>query len=178
MSHGDQGSRGRGMLPDPALDAARGTATETITETTTETTTQAARPSRGTFGMAVECPFHTVMRQVAEAAVLQHVLHLEGEVLPRRNLVDDLECWQQVYRLVRTRVCPATREAPLLPDVRETLLDVALPYLLPTDTPQSLQARLVWQIAACARCSSSQECPLGLVSCTDQPGAGPAQEHP
>jgi hypothetical protein len=102
------------------------------------------------------------MGELAQTAVMQQVLHLEGDLLPRAALVDALEGWQQLYRLVRTRVCPATRDAPLTPADMATLMDTAVPCLLPPGVPVAVQARLCRQLAACARCTSPQECPLGL----------------
>jgi hypothetical protein len=102
------------------------------------------------------------MGELAQTAVMQQVLHLEGELLPRAALVDALEGWQQLHRLVRTRVCPATRDALLTPADVATLVDTAVPYLLPPVVPVAVQARLYRQLAACTRCTSTQDCPLGL----------------
>lgn len=158
----------RGVSPEGTLETALGPADDTSTVT--------ARPTRETFGFASECPFHTVMRQVAEAAVLQHVLHLEGEVLPRQDLVENLERWQQVYRLVRIQVCPATRDAALTADEVHTLLDIALPCLMPPDAPQPLWSRLSARIATCAKFPTSRECPLGLAGDDARHDAAPEQE--
>lgn len=106
-----------------------------------------------------ECPFHTVMRQLAGVAVRQHVLHTEGEVLPRSDLIAALDGWQQLYHLVLSRVCPATRIAPLPPIELAALIDAALLHLLPP-TQAPLRTRLCRQLGQCALSSSSQDCPL------------------
>lgn len=111
----------------------------------------------------IECPFHTIMRHLAGTAVQQHILHLEGELLPRPDLVNALESWQQLYRLVRTHVCPATREAPLLPADIDALVDTALPRLLADAAPPQVSARLRRRLTQCASVESSRDCPLSLV---------------
>lgn len=112
----------------------------------------------------VECPFHTVITHLAQTAVMQRVLHLEGEALPRAELLDALDGWEQLCRLVRTRVCPATRDVPLTPAELTALVDTAVPHLVPPSVPAEDQARLRRQLAVCARCASPQQCPLGVAN--------------
>lgn len=140
--------------PSPASSATTGATPEPATTT--------APATREALESDIECPFHAVMGELAQTAVMQQVLHLEGDLLPRAALVDALEGWQQLYRLVRTRVCPATREAPLTSADLATLVDTAVPCLLPPGVPVAVQARLRRQLVACARCASPQQCPLGL----------------
>jgi hypothetical protein len=102
------------------------------------------------------------MGQLAQAAVRQHVLHLEGELVPRADLVERLEGWQQLYRLVRTRVCPATRDTTLTAADLATLVEHAVPCLLPSGVPRLVQSSLCQQLVACASCRSAHECPLGF----------------
>jgi hypothetical protein len=102
------------------------------------------------------------MGELAQTAVRQHVLHLEGEMLPRAALVDALDGWQQLYHLIRTRLCPATRRASGSPAEMAALVDTAVFSLLPPSVPDSVQARLRCQLLACAACASSAQCPLGL----------------
>lgn len=109
-----------------------------------------------------ECPFHTVMRQLAGTAVRQHILHIEGEVLPRADLVAALDKWQELYHLLRNRVCPATRIAPLVSTDIEARVGAILPSCL-TPGQASVRTSLCRQIAQCAGCQSSQDCPLHLV---------------
>jgi hypothetical protein len=135
---------------------------------------QETTPADGTaWDSDADCPFHTVMGQLAQAAVRQQVLFLEGEMLPRTDLVDTLDGWQHLYRLVRTRVCPATRCMPLTPDDVATLVETAVPALLPPSVPASVQASLRRQLVACANCSSPQQCPLGLPARSDLPEEEP-----
>ncbi len=124
----------------------------------------AAPAPRATHIPDAGCPFQSIMSRLAETAVLQQVLHMEGELLPRTELALALEGWQQLYHLARTRVCPATRDASLTPTEITALVEVALPRLLPVDVPLGLQARLRRQFLVCATCASSQQCPLGLTS--------------
>ena len=102
------------------------------------------------------------MAQLAQTAVMQQVLHLEGELLPRADLADTLDGWQQLYRLVRRRVCPATREAPLTSAEVAALVDTALPQLLPPSIPRRLYVSLRRQLIACASCASPQQCPVSF----------------
>jgi hypothetical protein len=108
------------------------------------------------------CPFHTVMTQLAQVAVTQQVLYLGGEQVPRPDLADSLEGWHQLYRLVRTHVCPATRAAALTSADVTTLVDTALPQLLPARLPRQLHVNLRRQLIACASCASPQQCPLSF----------------
>lgn len=107
-----------------------------------------------------ECPLHIAMRQLAETAVLQHVLHMEGELLPRADLVDALEGWEQVYRLTRTRICPRTREARLSAAELDALVENALPRLVPA-AEAYLRSHLAQCLLVCGACADAQECPLG-----------------
>jgi hypothetical protein len=107
----------------------------------------------------VECPLHAAMGQLAQAAVLQHVLHLEGEWLPRPELLLALEGWAGVHALIRAHVCPATREAPLEPAELSSFVDDALaPLFTPAEAP--LRAQLRRTIARCAACGLAEGCPL------------------
>jgi hypothetical protein len=134
-----------------------------------EQETEVAPVDGTTWESDADCPFHTVMGQFAQAAVRQQVLYLEGEVLPRSDLVDTLDGWHQLYRLVRTRVCPATRCMPLTSDDLATLVETAVPALLPLRVPASVRATLRRQLVACATCPSPQQCPLGLPATSDLP---------
>lgn len=106
-----------------------------------------------------ECPFHTMIRQLAGTAVKQHILHLEGEVLPRADLVAALDTWHGLYHLLRTHVCPATRTAALPPADVEAMSDTFLAHSL-TPTQASLRTSLCRQLARCAGGQSAQDCPL------------------
>jgi len=132
----------RATTPDPA-------------PTTPPGTSGALEPAAG-------CLLHTVMDQLAHTAVRQHVLHSQGEALPRADLVDALDGWQQLYHLVRTQVCPATRAAPLTPADLAACLDTTVPGLLPPTVSMEVRARLRRQLVACATCASVQDCPLGM----------------
>ena len=145
----------------------------TIPATTPAPQTGTAPAAEGALESDANCPFHTVMAQLAQTAVTQQVLHLEGELLPRADLADTLDSWQQLYRLVRMRVCPATREAPLTPADVAALVDTALPHLLSPSVPVRLHASLRRQLIACASCESPQQCPLSFPRHTSLPDVGP-----
>jgi hypothetical protein len=55
------------------------------------------------------CPLHVAMQGLAQAAVSQLVYYAQGEYAPRADLVQELERWQQLHRLIATRICPASR---------------------------------------------------------------------
>jgi hypothetical protein len=127
-----------------------------------EPETVAVPDSSGPLDPDSACPFHTVTNQLAHTAVMQQVLYLEGEVLPRDNLLDAMDGWGQLYRLVRTHVCPATRQTPLTQENLAALVDIAVPQLL-SQVPVEVLAALRQQLVACATCLSAQQCPLGNV---------------
>ena len=129
---------------------------KTEPEVTTQREGQAAIPR-------MECPLHLVMEEIAQAAVRQHVLHLEGECQPRAELVHQLEQWSALYTRVRTHICAASRVATISPDDLERTLDTLLP---PPDAMTELPQwrRLHRALAACA---SSTTCPLGADMGTD-----------
>jgi hypothetical protein len=150
---------------EPSQDSHPLDAPSTVNPATAPAPTTGTAPAPGqVLESDVDCPFHTVMGQLAQTAVLQQVLHLEGELLPRTDVVETLDGWQQLYRLVRMRVCPATRTAPLTPADLATLVDIAVPRLLPPTVPAQVQASLRRQLVACVSCSSPQQCPLGLAA--------------
>ena len=63
----------------------------------------------------IECPLHVVARELAQASVMQHVLFLEGECLPRAALSEAIVAWADLYQFIRGSVCPASRWAPGTP---------------------------------------------------------------
>lgn len=123
---------------------------KTDPEVTTQREGRAAIPR-------MECPLHLVMEEIAQAAVRQHVLHLEGECQPRAELVQQLEQRSALYTRIRTHICAASRSATIPPDDLERTLDALLP--LPanaTDLPRWRRLR-----HALAACATSTTCPLG-----------------
>ncbi|HEU5440184.1 MAG TPA: hypothetical protein VFU88_12920 [Ktedonobacterales bacterium] len=104
-----------------------------------------------TVAVVRECPLHIAMRHVAEAAVTQHVLYVEGEYAPRADLNERIEHWFRVHQLVRDYICPATRTVS--PTPRD--LDVALATL-----PEESRARLTAMLRVCGRRSAGDGCPL------------------
>ncbi len=100
----------------------------------------------------IECPMHTAMRQVAEAAVTQHVLYAEGVYWPREGLLHEMRVWLRLHELVRAFVCPATRGE----DVQKPGdLDHALAEL-----PVAMRASVAEAISVCGRRSRGEGCPL------------------
>ena len=55
------------------------------------------------------CPLHVAMQGLAQAAVSQLLYYAQGEYAPRAELVQELERWQQLHRLIATHICPASR---------------------------------------------------------------------
>lgn len=106
--------------------------------------------------VCLECPLHLAMEEIANTAVTQHVLHLEGECQPRPELLRQLEAWSALHTLIRTHVCVASREATIAFEELERALDALSDGMDIANSPrwQLLRAGLV----ACARATS---CPLG-----------------
>ena len=106
--------------------------------------------------LCLECPLHLAMEEIANTAVTQHVLYLEGECQPRPELLGQLEVWTSLHALIRSRVCVASRETTMSPEELASALDTLTDGTDIADSPrlQGLRAGL----AACARATS---CPLG-----------------
>lgn len=114
------------------------------------------------------CPLHIAMRHLAEAAVAQHVLYLEGEVRSRPDLVTTISRWERMHTLIRECICPATREVSLgSAALTAGILDATLEEMF-TPGQQSLRTQFIQALAVCAGCQSAAECPLG---------AAPDAEH-
>ncbi|HEX6796870.1 MAG TPA: hypothetical protein VF116_04040 [Ktedonobacterales bacterium] len=105
----------------------------------------------------VACPLQTAMRQVAEAAVTQHVLYAEGVYRPREGLLHEMQAWLRLHELVRTGICPATRTgsgAALEPGD----LEIAL-----ASVPVALRAQVATSLRVCGRRSRGEGCPLAAL---------------
>lgn len=100
----------------------------------------------------MECPLHTAMRQIAEAAVTQHVLYTEGVYRPREGLAHEMQVWLRLHELVWEYVCPATR-ASGAPRPRD--LEIALAGL-----PVEMRAKVATAIRVCGSRSRGEGCPL------------------
>ena len=109
----------------------------------------------------IECPLHVAARELAQTAVMQHVLFLEGECQPRAALSEAIVAWADLFQFIRGSVCPASRWAPLDADELETVARRMLARL-----PTSMNAARVEQLRnALMRCGSRPSaalCPLGL----------------
>ena len=106
----------------------------------------------------VACPLQIAMRELAHSALMQHVLYLEGECLPRPDLLRTLDGWSLLHRLIHTHICVACRIADVSPVELETALETIVP--LPSDSTAPL-----WQRdfrAALTVCAQATSCPLGL----------------
>ena len=55
------------------------------------------------------CPLRVAMERIAQVALRQHVLYLEGECQPRVELLRELEASYTLERLIRTRICAVSR---------------------------------------------------------------------
>lgn len=109
-----------------------------------------------------ECPLHTAMRQLAEAAVAQHVLYVEGEVRARPHLVGAIARWERMHTLIRQCVCPATREVAIGAPVAVEIADRTLEGVF-TPEQQHLRTQLIRALEACVACTNATECPLDAV---------------
>jgi hypothetical protein len=107
-----------------------------------------------TFPMDDGCPLHVAMGELAQVSVAQHVLYLEGECLPRPELLAELECWSSLHSLIRDRICVASRTTPLTDPEFES----AARSRLEAEASQGRHRRLV---RACAVCNQARCCPLG-----------------
>lgn len=108
-----------------------------------------------------ECPLHVATRELAQAAVMQHVLFMEGECQPRAPLSEAITGWADLYQFIRGSICPASRWAPLEKDE----LDVVARRILariPTSSDPARIERLRRALAQCGACAAASSCPLGL----------------
>src|SRR5690348_8312871 len=103
------------------------------------------------------CPLQEAMAEIAQAAVRQHVLYQEGESQPRPDLLTRLDAWLAIHRLIRSRICTASRESTITAVELDSALDELFPQ--PRDVATALRVpQLRAALAACARATS---CPLG-----------------
>ena len=108
-------------------------------------------------GPTIGCPLQQAMEEIARAAVEQHVLYLEGESQPRPGLLARLEAWASLHRLIRSRICTASRDTAI-PAVE---LEYALDELFPDLRGFAQQLRLQHLRAALTACARATSCPLG-----------------
>lgn len=109
----------------------------------------------------IECPLHIAARELAQVAVMQHVLFLEGECQPRAPLSEAITAWADLYQFLRGSVCPASRWAPLTAEELDTVAGRMLARI-PISTEPARLERLRRSIAHCASCPAASFCPLGL----------------
>jgi len=102
-----------------------------------------------------ECPLHVAMGELAHVSVTQHILYLEGECLPRPELLAELDRWVAIHTLIHDRVCVASRATPLEDSEFESASQI---MLQDAGGPGTCGERLV---TACAACNRSRSCPLG-----------------
>lgn len=117
----------------------------------------ATRPEILPVAPTMGCPLQQAMEEIAQAAVRQHVLYQEGESQPRPELLARLEVWSSLHRLIRSRICTASRES------RITVVDLesALDELFPQPRDVATQLRLEQLRAALVACARATSCPLG-----------------
>jgi hypothetical protein len=117
-----------------------------------------------------ECPLHSAMCELAELATAQHIFYLQGECLPRPDLLRRLQTWSLLHQAISSHLCPATR-ATLLPveELERTLKTIQSHRRYPktTDTSDALeeteelfQRRLSATLFACEACARATSCPL------------------
>jgi hypothetical protein len=97
------------------------------------------------------------MEEIAQVAVRQHVLYQEGESQPRPELLARLEAWISLHRLIRSRICTASRESR----ISAVDLESALDELFPRPRDIATQRRVQQLRAALAACAWATSCPLG-----------------
>ena len=102
------------------------------------------------------CPLQTAMRQVAEAAVTQHVLYAEGVYQPRDGLLHEMGAWLRLHELVRSGICPATRGGSGAA-VDPGDLEIAL-----ASVPVEMRAQVAASIRVCGRRNRGEGCPLEI----------------
>lgn len=103
------------------------------------------------------CPLQQAMEEIAQVAVRQHVLYQEGESQPRPELLTRFEAWTSLHRLIRSRICTASRESTITAVELESALDELFPQ--PRDVATALRVQqLRATLVVCARATS---CPLG-----------------
>jgi hypothetical protein len=103
------------------------------------------------------CPLQQAMEEIAQTAVRQHLLYQEGESQPRPELLARLETWSSLHRLIRSRICTASRESRISAGELESAVDELFPQPRDVAAQRRVQ-RLRATLAACARATS---CPLG-----------------
>jgi hypothetical protein len=131
-----------------------------VDEQASEPTRQAAphgeRPTLLSQASATigECPLHTAVRQLARAAVTQHVFYAEGEYAPRPDLTEEMHAWLRIHDLVRASVCPASRAANLTPaEIELAVLGAS------ACAPEELRAELRTALLACGARTRGEGCP-------------------
>lgn len=135
------------------------------TEPETATDRELLLDSASLDSMCAECPHHVAIEGIAQAAVKQHVLFLEGECQPRSDLLRRLDAWSSLHALIRSRICVASRVATISPDELEHSLDVLsrdLTELKEKDDSSPLDHRQLRD--ALAGCAQAVTCPLGALS--------------
>jgi hypothetical protein len=133
------------------------------TEPETATDRELLLDSASLDSMCAECPHHVAIEGIAQAAVKQHVLFLEGECQPRSDLLRRLDAWSSLHALIRSRICVASRVATISPDELEHSLDVLSRDLteLKDDSSPLGHRQLRDALAGCAQAVT---CPLGALS--------------
>ncbi len=104
-----------------------------------------------------ECPLHVAMQELAQAAVRQHVLYLEGECLPRPELMQTIERWCSFSAIISSRVCVVSRTATIAPAELDAVLETLFPSSRDAVMPPIRQSLFV----SCTRCAQATSCPLG-----------------
>ncbi len=133
------------------------------TEPETATDRELLLDSASLDSMCAECPHHVAIEGIAQAAVKQHVLFLEGECQPRSDLLRRLDAWSSLHALIRSRICVASRVATISPDELEHSLDVLSRDLTELkDDSSPLDHRQLRD--ALAGCAQAVTCPLGALS--------------
>jgi hypothetical protein len=97
------------------------------------------------------CPLHVAMQGIAQSAVSQLVYYAQGEYVPRTELLQELERWQQLHQLIATRICPSSRTETA------TAAAVTMACALIPEGHYTSQRNL---IRRCADCSRGDSCPL------------------
>ena len=106
---------------------------------------------------AMGCPLQQAMEEIAQAAVRQHVLYQEGESQPRPELLARLDVWTSLHRLIRSRICTASREST----ISMVELESALNELFPQSEDDVTRSQVQQHRAALAACARATSCPLG-----------------
>lgn len=106
---------------------------------------------RAAYTPGLDCPLHLAMRELARAAVRQHIYYEAGEYQPRGDLLCALRSWARLHELISAAVCGARGDTTCT----AAALDRAVAAL-----PAAWRASVREGVARCLECAPGERCPL------------------